>query len=37
MNEKQTKLSSYIKEMRKAFGLTQVVLADKAEESAYDS
>ncbi len=30
MSEKQNKLSSYIKEMRKTFGLTQVDLADKA-------
>jgi len=30
MNEKQNKLSTYIKDMRKNFGLTQVDLADKA-------
>lgn len=30
MNEKQNKLSAYVKEMRKTFNLTQVDLADKA-------
>lgn len=30
MEEKQNKLSFYVKEMRKTFGLTQVDLADKA-------
>lgn len=30
MNEKQNKLSAYVKEMRKTFNLTQVDIADKA-------